>query len=60
VDVKCDTGHVSIFFGESIGSIAHNGTGSRRKVFVVARDIFKISQDVVELILYVTSIIDGD
>jgi hypothetical protein len=60
VDVKRNTGHIGVFFGESIGCIAHNDAGSRGEIIVVPRDILKIGEDVVKIILYVTAIINGD
>ena len=60
MDVKRNAGLVDVFFRESIGGIAHNDTGSKGEVFVVPGDVFKVSEDVVKLILYVTTIINGD
>jgi hypothetical protein len=60
VDVKGDTGHVNILFGESIDSISQDGAGSRGKVFIVARDVFKIGKDVLKTVPYVTTIVNRD
>jgi len=60
VDVKGNAGHVDILFGESIDGIAQDGAGSRGKVFIVARDVFKIGKDVLKTVPYVTTIINRD